>query len=333
MTPPPAATRLSLAEAEALVVRILAAARTSEPNARSVARALVLAEADGRAGHGLSRLPAYAAQASCGKVDGMASPTAAQPAPSVLAIDAAHGFAYPALDLAIAGLVPLAREQGVALAAVHRSHHCGALGLVVERLADAGLIGLMFANTPAAIAPWGGRRPLFGTNPIACAFPRPHGPPVVIDLSLSRVARGAILAAKQRGEPIPPGWALDAEGRPTTDAAAALAGTMLPLGDAKGTALALMVEALAAGLTGAAYAFAASSFLDAEGPPPATGQLLLAIAAERLAGAAALSHLEALFAAVEAEPGARLPGARRRSRRAQAKIAVPAALLALAAAG
>ena len=123
----------------------------------------------------------------------------------------------------------------------------------------------MVANTPAAIAPWGGRRALFGTNPIACSFPRAGLPPVVIDLSLSKVARGQVLAAKTRGEPIPLGWAVDADGNPTTDPDAALAGTMLPMGDAKGTALALMVEALAAGLTGATFAGEASSFLDEAG--------------------------------------------------------------------
>jgi (2R)-3-sulfolactate dehydrogenase (NADP+) len=277
-----------------------------------VARALVLAEADGHQGHGLSRLDSYAAQARAGKVDGSAVPDAELTAPCILAIDACFGFAYPALDLAIERLVPLARSQGVALAGIRRSHHCGAMGLVVERLAEAGLVAFMVANTPAAMAPWGGRRALFGTNPIACAYPRPDQPPVVIDLSLSKVARGHILAAKRRGDPIPLGWALDADGQPTTNPDAALAGTMLPLGDAKGTALALMVEALAAGLTGARFAFEATSFLDAEGDPPATGQLLLAIDPARLGGVA---HAETLFTAVETEPGARLPGVRRLSQR------------------
>ena len=132
-------------------------------------------------------------------------------------------------------------------------------------------------NTPGAIAPWGGATAVFGTNPIAFACPLPDAAPIVVDLSLSKVARGNILAARQKGERIPEGWALDAAGKPTTDPQAALAGTMLPLGDAKGTALALMVELLAAGLTGANYAAEATSFLDAEGPPPGTGQLIIAI--------------------------------------------------------
>ena len=143
-------------------------------------------------------------------------------------------------------LPEIAREQGVAAAAIRRSHHCGAAGHPVEALAEAGLVALLFANTPAAIAPWGGKLPVYGTNPIAFACPLPGRAPIVVDLSLSKVARGNILAAKQKGEPIPEGWALDADGEPTTDAAAALKGTMLPLGDAKGTALALMVELLRA---------------------------------------------------------------------------------------
>ena len=325
---------LSLAAAEDVVTRILAASRTKEANARSVARALVAAEADGLSGHGLFRVASYAAQARCGKVDGHAQPAATQPAPAVLAVDAAHGFAYPALDLAVARLPALARAQGIAAAAIGRSHHCGAMGLVVERLAEAGLVAFMVANTPGAIAPWGGRRALFGTNPIACAFPREGLPPVVIDLSLSKVARGQILAARTRGEPIPEGWAVDSAGQPTTDPDAALAGTMLPLGDAKGAALALMVEALAAGLTGASFAADASSFLDTAGGPPATGQLLLAMAPAAMGGSVA--HMGALFAAVEAEPGARLPGARRlalRSRARAAGIAVPDAMVAQAQAG
>jgi (2R)-3-sulfolactate dehydrogenase (NADP+) len=212
----------------------------------------------------------------------------------------------------------VARTQGVAAAPIRRSHHCGAAGHPVERLADQGLVALFFANTPAAIAPWGGRKPVFGTNPIAFACPRPDGPPVVVDLSLSKVARGNILAAKQRGEAIPEGWALDEAGVPTTDPEAALGGTMLPLGDAKGTALALMVELLAAGLTGANYAGEASSFLDDKGGPPGTGQLVLALDPQAF-GPDALARFGALARAIEDQPGARLPGRRRLDLRRKAE--------------
>jgi (2R)-3-sulfolactate dehydrogenase (NADP+) len=263
-------------------------------------------------------VPTYAAQAEAGKVDGFAAPSCARPKPGVLAVDAAHGFAYPALDLAVAELPELAREQGIAAAAIRRSHHAGAAGHPVERLAEAGLIAMLFANTPAAIAPWGGSVGVFGTNPIAFACPLPQGGPVVVDLSISKVARGNILAAKQKGERIPEGWALDRDGQPTTDPDAALQGTMLPLGDAKGTALALMVELLAAGLTGANFAAEASSFLDAEGPPPGTGQLILAFDPAAFGGEGALARFGRLAEAIEVQPGARLPGSRRRALRSAA---------------
>lgn len=321
---------LSLAEAETLVTEALVRCRTSRENARIVARALVAAEADGLKGHGLSRVPTYAAQAKVGKVDGCATPIASRPRAGAILIDAAHGFAFPAIELALSELPQAARETGLACAAIRRSHHCGVAGHPVERLAEEGFVALLFANTPAAIAPWGGACAVFGTNPIAFACPLAGRAPIIVDLSLSKVARGNILAAKQRGEAIPEGWALDAGGKPTTDPAAALAGTMLPLGDAKGTALALMVELLAAGLTGANFADEASSFLDAEGPPPGTGQLIIAIDPAAF-GTGAEHRFAALAAAIEAQPGTRLPGSRRlalREKAAKHGVTVADALIA-----
>ncbi len=316
--------------ARALAAAALTAHRTAPANAASVADALVAAELAGQAGHGLRRLASYCAQAACGKVDGFATPATTQPRPGVLAIDAGHGFAYPALDIAVARLPALAAAQGVAAAGVARSHHAGAAGVFVERLAEAGCVALMVANTPAAMAPWGGRRALYGTDPIAFAAPRAGGPPVVVDLSLSTVARGRVMAAAQKGEPIPPGWAMDAEGRPTTDPKAALKGLMAPMGEAKGAALALMVELLCGALVGGAFGFEATSFLDAEGGPPGVAQLLIAFDAG-VFGAEAAARVGAMAGAVEGEAGARLPGARRAALRARGEaegLAVDAALLA-----
>jgi (2R)-3-sulfolactate dehydrogenase (NADP+) len=308
----------SLADAEALIVRALTRNRTSESNAKSVARALVLAEADGLKGHGLSRTPMYAAQAKVKKIDGLAVPQVTHPRPGLIAVDAACGFAFPAIEAAEPPLRDAARRQGVAAAAISRSSHCGAAGHPVERLAEQGLAALMLVNTPGAMAPWGGSKPVVGTNPIAFACPLPGRAPLVIDLSLSKVARGNIMTAKQRGERIPQGWALDQAGNPTTDPDAALAGTMVPMGDAKGVALALVVELLAAGLTGSNFAAEASSYLDAEGPPPGTGQLIIAFDSSALGGGA-MARFGALAAAIEAQPGARLPGARRLKSRAKAE--------------
>ncbi|HMA15712.1 MAG TPA: Ldh family oxidoreductase [Kiloniellaceae bacterium] len=322
---------LSLAEADALVFAALTAAGTSEVNARSVAAALVAAEADGQRGHGLSRVAAYAAQVKCGKVDGRATPKVEVLSPAAVRIDAGTGFAFPALDRAHKELRRMAAESVVAVAGVHHSHHFGQAGYHVERLAEQGLVALMVGNSPSAMAPWGGSRGIFGTNPIAFAAPREGKAPLVIDLSLSKVARGKVMAAAKTGQRIPEGWALDPEGNPTTDPEAALAGTMIPMGDAKGAALALMVEVLSASLIGANHAFEASSFLDAKGPPPAVGQFLLAIDPGPLSGGSFARRLELLIAALEAQPGARLPGNRRLELRAKAAregIAVPSVLLA-----
>jgi (2R)-3-sulfolactate dehydrogenase (NADP+) len=312
-------TKLRTDELEALIERALRASRTSASNARSVARALTQAEIDGQKGHGLSRVPSYATQARAGKVDGFATPTAAQPRTGTLMIDVKHGFAFPAVDLALAMLPPLAHTAGIAAAGFVRSHHFGVVGRHVERLAEAGLVGLAFANTPKAIAPWGGRRQLYGTNPIGFAAPRRGQPAIVIDLALSQVARGKILTAAQRGETVPETWATDAEGRPTSDARAALKGALQPIGGAKGAALALLVEILAVALTGATLSADASSFFDSEGPPPAVGQLLLAIDPAALGGTGAfVDRISALVEAIEGDGPARLPGSRRIALRRQA---------------
>ncbi len=323
-------TRLSLENAEARLTEIFATAGASPANAASVAWALVMAEADGLKGHGLSRVPTYLAMLKSGKIDGQVVPKASRPKPGVLAIDAGHGFAYPAIDLAIAEIPDLAREQGIVAAPIRRSNHCGAAGLHVERLAGQGLVAMLFANTPGAIAPWGGSKPVFGTNPIAFAAPLAGREPVVIDMALSKVARGPIVAAKQKGQAIPEGWALDVHGKPTTDAGAALAGTMVPLGDAKGATLAMMVEILAAALVGAHFGFQASSFLDAAGGPPDTGQLILAIDPHAMGGHWFDERMRALVHAIEAQEGTRLPGVRRLTLRAKARaegIEMPEELL------
>lgn len=298
----------------ALASDILVRHDTAPDNARSVAEALVAAQIDGHAGHGLSRLPAYSAQARSGKVKGHAVPQVEPAGAAAVRIDAGNGFAFPALDVARQELITRARTTGIATAAIHRSHHFGAAGRHVELLADAGLIGLIMGNSPKAIAPWGGKDGLFGTNPIAFAAPRSgdaNTAPLLIDLSLSKVARGKVMVAAQKGEPIPEGWALDTDGNPTTDAKAALDGTMVPMGDAKGAALVMMVEILAAALTGANFGYEASSFFTAEGAPPGVGQCLIAIDPVALSGGHFAARLEDMIAAILAQPGTRLPGTRR----------------------
>jgi (2R)-3-sulfolactate dehydrogenase (NADP+) len=310
---------LSLAETTVWVATAFERYGCSKDNAQSVARALVAAEADGLKGHGLSRVPTYLQMVRSGKIDGKARPSMTRPRHAVLAIDAACGFAYPAIDLAVSELPQLASEQGIAVASIYHSNHCGAAGLPCEVLARSGLVVMLFANTPSAMAPWGGYQPVFGTNPIAFAAPLEGRHPAVVDLALSKMARGPIVAAKQRGEAIPEGWALDIDGNPTTDPGKALLGTMIPLGDAKGAALAFMVEILAACVPGANLAFEASSFLDGEGSPPATGQLILAIDPGAFGHGRFTERMATLIAAIERQPGARLPGERRLANRARAE--------------
>lgn len=322
--------RLSLADAEHLARRALAAAGANPDMAAAAARALAAAEAAGQAGHGLSRVPQYAAFLKNGRADGAAIPRMVNERGGAVLVDARHGLAYPALALAESEAAWRARAHGVAFAGVTNSHHSGAMGLPVARLAQQGLVALAFTNSPAAMPVPGGRRPLMGTNPIAAAFPRRDAPPLVIDMALSEVARGKIMVAAKEGRAIPEGWALDAEGRPTTDPQAALSGAMLAMGGSKGALLALVVELLCCALTGAAFGFEADSFFVDEGNRPRLGQALLAIDPGALAGADLFAtRIEAFLAAMQADEGVRLPGARRDALAARAAadgVEIPDAL-------
>ncbi len=310
--------KFSIEQAEDFVSSIFDKNGVLPQSARSVARALVAAEACGQGGHGFRRIPVYVAQLHVGKVDGKAQPSCNKRRPAVLSIDANQGYAYPAIDLAVEELVPLAREQGIALAAIGRSHHAGVMALTVERFAEQGLVAFMVANAPASMAPWGGIKPLYGTNPIAFAAPIDGADPLVIDLALSKVARGKIMAARQKGVAIPEDWALDANGRPTTDASEAINGTMVPAGDAKGAALALMVEILAAGLTGSNFGFQASSLLDDTGTAPSLGHTIIAIDPSITGDNVFAQRLAMMAGEIEGQENTRLPGRRSQGIRKQA---------------
>lgn len=327
--------RLSLGDAEDLARAALAAAGASAAMADATARALVAAEAQGQSGHGLSRVPQYATFLKNGRADGRAEPAIVSGTKDggAALVDARHGLAYPALALAEEEAARRATEYGVAFVGITNSHHSGAMGLPVERLARRGLVALAFTNSPAAMPVPGGRRPLMGTNPVAAAFPRREGEaPLVIDLALSEVARGKIMVAAKEGKPIPLGWALDAEGNPTTDPQAALGGAMLAMGGTKGALLAMVVELLCCAVTGAAFGFEADSFFTDEGNRPRLGQAILALNPGALAGNAGyLERIEAFVAAMLSDPGVRLPGARRGALAMQAAgegIEVPEPLLA-----
>ncbi len=306
---------ISPKDAEDLALAAFAAAGLSEARARPAARALVQAEQDGLPSHGLARVPFYAAQLRSGKVVAGAEPRLVRNG-AVIRVDAGFGLAFAAIEAGAEAARETARDLGVAVVSITHSHHFGVAGHAVEPFAREGLIALALSNSPAAMAPWGGNRALYGTNPIAFACPRATGAPLLIDLSLSHVARGKVMLAQKSGQPIPEGWALDAQGAPTTDADAAMAGTMVPSGGAKGAALALMVELLTAGLAGANFAFQASSLFDDKGPPPDLAHFILALDPARFAPGFT-DRAEAMFAAIEAQDGARLPGARRFAERGE----------------
>ncbi len=322
---------LTLAEVDDLTFRTLTASGVSEANARSVTASVVAAEAEGVHSHGLARLPTYCAHAKVGKIDGAATPILSCPRPALVRVDAADGFAHPAIDLGLPALFEAARSQGLAALAVTNSYNCGVVGYHVERIAAAGFLALGFVNAPASIAPVGGTRPVFGTNPIALAVPRGGEAPLVLDQSSSVVAKSEIVVHDQRGEAIPLGWALDTNGGPTTDPKAALnGGTMVPSGGHKGAGLALLVELLAAWLTGASLSIDASSFADNQGGSPRTGQFFVAIDPGPLAGPDAAGRLAHLFAAITEQEGARLPGQRRaqaRLRTAKDGVQIPRTLM------
>jgi (2R)-3-sulfolactate dehydrogenase (NADP+) len=324
---------LSLEEATRLGAQALRAAGASEAMARSTAKALVRADAQGIASHGLSRVPQYATHLGNGRADGEAVPVITRNKGATVLVDARQGLAFPACDLAIATGIATAREMGVCFVGITNSHHCGVLIDHLRAAADAGLVGLGFANAPAAMPAAGGKHPVFGTNPLAAIFPRKDADPLMIDLSLSEVARGKVMLAAKEGKPIPLGWALDTEGRPTTNAQAALEGSMLPLGavsSPKGSMLALMVELLVTAVIGARFSFEATTFFVDEGNQPRIGQAFILIDPGALAGADAyFERMETLIDEMLQDDGVRLAGARRIALEAmaqQAGISIPDAL-------
>jgi (2R)-3-sulfolactate dehydrogenase (NADP+) len=313
---------LSLDEARRRVAATLEQAGAGRAMAESAARALVLAESQGLGSHGLSRVAQYATHLKNGRVDGSAVPVVSKSKGAVAIVDAAEGLAFPACDLAVAEARARAAEFGIGFVGVVRSHHAGVIVDHLRPAAHAGLVGLGFANSPAAMPAAGGRHPIFGTNPVAAIFPRRAAAPLMIDLSLSEVARGKVMVAAKEGKPIPSGWALDAHGQPTTDAKAALAGSMLAIGavsSSKGAMLALVVELLVTALIGANFGFEASSFFVDAGNRPGIGQAFLLIDPGALAGREAfLDRMEVLVREMLVDDGVRLPGVRRQALAARA---------------
>ncbi|WP_448665138.1 Ldh family oxidoreductase [Sphingomonas sp. CJ20] len=311
----------------------LVAAGLAQDHADAVAETMVAGERDGCASHGIYRLLVADRSIRAGVVVPDAVPTLTEPKAGLVAVDGGGGFAQLAFARGMPLLVEKARANGIAALALNNVVHFAALWPEVEALAEQGLVALAFTPSHAWVAPAGGTRPVFGTNPIAFGWPRAGGNPFVFDFATSAVARGEIELHRREGRAVPDDWGYDAQGNPTTDAKAVLDGAMRTFGGHKGSALAAMVELLAGPLIGD-HTSADSLAADAgRGGSPIGGELIVAIDPAGFLGAAVQEHLaraEAMFAAIEAQ-GARLPSQRRYAAREQSLahgVTIPAALYA-----
>jgi len=301
--------------------------------AEAAAHHLVQAEAQGLPTHGLSRVPFYCGMLRNGRADGAAHPALVAERGGACLIDNRDGLPYASVQWALEELIQRTRRNGIGYAGLRNSAHVGVLGIHLQPLAEAGLVGFAFTNSPAAIPAWGGKKALFGTNPIAGIFPRSGKDPIVVDLALTTVVRGKVMMAMRKGEKIPEGWALDRHGKPTTDPKEAIEhGSFFPIGGAKGAMLALMFELICAALTGAAIGPEADSFFSEQGNRPRIGQSFIAIDPGALAGREKYSErVETVVQTMLADPEVRLPGARRFAAEKRARsegIEVPDDLLA-----
>ena len=281
--------------------------------AETAAKHLLRAEEHGLPTHGMSRVPFYCGFLRNGRADGAARPQMLADRAAVCLIDNCDGLPYESAEWAIGEVIQRARRNGIGFAGVTNSAHVGVLGIHLLPIAAAGMVGVAFTNSPAAIPAWGGKKALFGTDPVAFAFPRESGDPLVIDLALTTVVRGKIMLAMQKGEKIPEGWALDRNGKPTTDPKEAIeGGSLFPIGGAKGAMLALAFELICAALTGAAIGTEADSFFSDQGNKPKIGHAFLAIDPGALAGQSRyFERVETVIATMLADEGVRLPGSRR----------------------
>ncbi|WP_439887135.1 Ldh family oxidoreductase [Pseudomonas sp. MBLB4123] len=312
---------IGFAELSDLLAAIFQGHGTSAEVARCLAHNCASAQRDGADSHGVFRIPGYLSSLASGWVDGRAEPLVEDLAPAFVGVDARGGFAQPALAAARPLLEAKARSAGIALLAIRNSHHFAALWPDVEPFAERGLVALSFVNSMACVVPHGGHSALFGTNPIAFAAPRANGHPLVFDLATSAIANGDVQIAAREGHRLPEGYGVDRQGQPTRDPKAVLeGGALLPFGGYKGSALSMMVELLAAALTGGHFSFE----FDWSGHPgaqtPWTGQLLILIDPRLGAGRNFAERCERLIAGMHDAGQTRQPGDRRYRRRAEAEL-------------
>jgi delta1-piperideine-2-carboxylate reductase len=308
---------VSIAELATLVHQILVAAGMSDENARIVGGVVVAAERDGSRSHGIFRVPSMVEILRSGWVDGFATPAVVDRSTGLVLADGYNGFAQVAYAAAQGLLIEKARRHGLATLGIRNAHHFCALWPDVEPLAERGLVAIAFVNSRSYVVPAGGCTRLYGTNPMAFACPRRDGHLLAWDQASSAMAHGEVLLARRGGRSLPSGVGLDSQGRPTTDPAAVLeGGALLPFGGYKGSSIALMVELLAAAVTGGDFGF------ENDGNPNAAtknaGELVIAIDPAQSAGAPFLDRVEEVFRRIAENGKARLPGDRRYAERRRA---------------
>ncbi|NKB75905.1 MAG: Ldh family oxidoreductase [Gammaproteobacteria bacterium] len=321
---------LSLSQAHDLAVRVLIHNGCNSENATSVADTMIAAERDICHSHGLFRLPGYVASLRSGKVNGNAKPRLERLAPSVLRVDGDNGYAPLALKTARDPLAQCATENGIAAMSLINIHHFSALWVEIESLTEKGLCAMAFTAYTPSVAPAGGTKPFYGTNPMAFGWPRANQPPMVFDQATATQARGEVMIAARDGHTLPPGVGIDARGNPTNDPQDVLDGCLLPFGGYKGASIALMIELLVGPLIGERCSFEAEAADNHDGGPPRGGEVLIAIDPRRFGNTEdPYAHAERLFTALLEMDGTRLPGDRRtrnREKTATEGIAIPQSL-------
>ena len=306
---------LTLDEIHDLAHGAMTANGCNEANAAALADIVTRAERDGSHSHGLFRIPGYVKALRSGKVDGAAAPTVTRRTPAVIQFEGHGCFAPLAQATALPVLAEAAQEIGVAALSLTGIHHFAALWPETEFLADRGLVGIACTAYMPMVAPAGSSTKLFGTNPISFAWPRPGKDPVCYDMATAAMAMGDIQIAARDGHQVPPGTGLDSDGNATTDPAAIAKGVLLPFGGYKGSAIALMVELLAAGLTGERFSYEAKEADNGDGGPPRGGEMVIALSPELIAGPGWQDHVEGFMDRLTGLDGVRVPGARRHRNR------------------
>ena len=284
----------------------------SEENTYGIIDGILDAEFSGIKSHGFHYLPIYCNHLKIGKIKGKASPSYEKISNSAIKVNADNGFAHSAINIGLPLFYAMCAKEAISCMSVYNSYNCGVLGFHTKRIAEKGFIGLGFTNAPASIAPLGGVKPVVGTNPFSLAVPFDGRAEIIIDQSASVVAKSEISVRAKTGEPIPEGWAFDSEGRTTTDAQAALKGTMAPSGGYKGFGTGLLVEIFTACIAGGNLGTQASSFAGEDGGPPSTGQFFIAIDPEKF-NSSYKDSLRSLTNSITEQEGARLPGSKRQA--------------------